>query len=224
MPPKTPRGFTLIELMVVMVLIAVFTTAVAVNLRATQRNSAPENAAKRLFLVMNTANEESVLMVKSYGIRFTTDGYRFYSLEYQPLPEDENQTVAAAVEESDNPALKNLPSIDTTQYHFVWQPMQETGRDSPYRQYQLPEGVAEKYHFEVELEGLPISLAEDTFAKFNQSQKTELKPTLIFSSDGEVIPDFRVRLSDDSGERYYQIELNEDGVLTLNQFGDGENE
>lgn len=59
--------------------------------------------------------------------------------------------------------------------------------------------------FEVDISGLPIILEplEDEIKDI--SEENPVKPHIIFLSNGEIMPDFRIRISDLDGEYRYQV-------------------
>ena len=57
-----------------------------------------------------------------------------------------------------------------------------------------------KVEFEVELSGLPIILDELDAELEAATDEDPIKPHVMFLSNGEIVPDFRVILSDESGD------------------------
>ena len=86
------RGFTLIEIAVVMLVIVIVLGIVSVNLEP-DRESAVRDEAKRLVLLLRTAQEEAILQGKMLAVAFEAQGYSFQVLddknEFQPLPQDD---------------------------------------------------------------------------------------------------------------------------------------
>ena len=85
------RGFTLVEVLVVMVLIGITVGLVSLSVRSSGEREA-EQEARRLAALVQLASEEAVLKSQEIGILFRRDGYQFYFLgsdnTWQPL-EDE---------------------------------------------------------------------------------------------------------------------------------------
>ena len=86
------RGFTLIEIAVVMLVIVIVLGIVSVNLEP-DSESAVRDEAKRLVLLLRTAQEEAILQGKMLAVAFEAQGYSFQVLddknEFQPLPQDD---------------------------------------------------------------------------------------------------------------------------------------
>ena len=86
------HGFTLIELMVVMLLIVIVLGMVSVNLQP-DRESSVRDEAKRLALLLRTAQQESILQGKIFAVAFENQGYYFLVLnpdkKFAPLPQDD---------------------------------------------------------------------------------------------------------------------------------------
>lgn len=63
--------------------------------------------------------------------------------------------------------------------------------------------------FEVDISGLPIVLGELVDEIKDATDEDPLKPHVIFLSNGEIIPDFRIRISDIDGEYRYEVAAGE---------------
>ncbi len=75
---KFPQsGFTLLELLVVIVIVAILFTYTTLAIRGNSPEDAIKEEAQRLERLIELALEESVLRGEEYGIEFYTDGYRF---------------------------------------------------------------------------------------------------------------------------------------------------
>lgn len=59
--------------------------------------------------------------------------------------------------------------------------------------------------YEVDISGLPIVLGELSDEVADATAEDPLKPHIIFLSNGEIMPDFRIRISDRDGEARYEI-------------------
>ena len=79
---KTPHqfqqnGFTLLELIVVIVIVAILFTYTTLAIRGNAPEDAIKEEARRLERLIELALEESILRGEEYGIEFFIDGYRF---------------------------------------------------------------------------------------------------------------------------------------------------
>ncbi|MEW5838948.1 MAG: type II secretion system minor pseudopilin GspH [Pseudomonadota bacterium] len=70
-------GFTLIEVMVVMVIIAILVTVVSLSLKGDRAGEALEEEAQRLTGLLNLAREEAVMRDLDLALAFMPDGYLF---------------------------------------------------------------------------------------------------------------------------------------------------
>ncbi|MEW6727878.1 MAG: type II secretion system minor pseudopilin GspH [Pseudomonadota bacterium] len=70
-------GFTLIEVMVVMVIIAILVTMVSLSLKGDRAGAALEEEAQRLTALLNLLREEAVMRDQTLGLALTGEGYVF---------------------------------------------------------------------------------------------------------------------------------------------------
>ena len=63
--------------------------------------------------------------------------------------------------------------------------------------------------FQVDISGLPIVLEEMSEELADATDENPMKPHIIFLSNGEIIPDFRIRISDLDGEYLYEVATGE---------------
>ena len=59
--------------------------------------------------------------------------------------------------------------------------------------------------FQVDISGLPIILEELSEELSDATDENPMKPHIIFLSNGEIIPDFRIRISDLESEFLYEV-------------------
>lgn len=71
-------GFTLVELLVVLVIIGISIAAVLPSIGLLQDDRDLEREARRLSALIELAAEEAALQGRDYGLRFGLHGYRFY--------------------------------------------------------------------------------------------------------------------------------------------------
>lgn len=85
------NGFTLLELLVVIVIISVLFSFMALSIRGGSPEESIKEEAHRLNQLIQLALEEAVLRNTEYGLEFTTHGYQFLQLEedaWQVVSED----------------------------------------------------------------------------------------------------------------------------------------
>jgi general secretion pathway protein H len=79
------RGFTLLELLVVVTIIGILAGAVVLSLGSLGNDREIEQETGRLRSLLNLLHEESLMQSRDYGVMFTATGYRFYIYDYTKL-------------------------------------------------------------------------------------------------------------------------------------------
>lgn len=87
-------GFTLIEILVVVLIIGVVSAGILLAVSLTGRDRDLEREGARLYTLINYAREQAELQTREYGLLFQEDGYEFLSYDVQrghwsTVPEDE---------------------------------------------------------------------------------------------------------------------------------------
>jgi general secretion pathway protein H len=77
--PQPTSGFTLIEIMVVLLIVAITIGMVGINLQRGDSNRVQEEA-DRIVILLQAAREEAILQGKVFAVQFSNDGYRFLRL------------------------------------------------------------------------------------------------------------------------------------------------
>lgn len=75
-------GFSLLELLVVLVIIAVFFGAVVLSMSLAGDARDVEREAQRLGSLIGLVQEEAVMQSRDYGLLFSADEYRFYVYDH----------------------------------------------------------------------------------------------------------------------------------------------
>ena len=78
-------GFSLIELLVVVVIIGLFAGIAVLSLNVVGDDRELERETFRLRSLLDTLMDEAVLETRNYGVLFTRSGYRFLVYDYQTL-------------------------------------------------------------------------------------------------------------------------------------------
>lgn len=78
--PGSESGFTLLELLVVVLLIGIVMSFAVLSIGGDSRSVELEREAKRLVALMGYAGEQAVLRTQEWGIRFEATGYSFMVL------------------------------------------------------------------------------------------------------------------------------------------------
>ena len=74
-------GFTLLELMVVLVLIGIIFSFAVLSLRGTDVSDLMEQETRRLATLLELAGDEAILRGEELAVNFTDDGYEFLVLQ-----------------------------------------------------------------------------------------------------------------------------------------------
>ena len=93
-------GFTLIEIMVVLLILAVTLGMVGINLQRGDNNRVQEEA-DRIVILLQAAREEAILQGQVFVVQFSNDGYRFLR--------DNNKGKLELIEQDDVLSPRSLP-------------------------------------------------------------------------------------------------------------------
>jgi type II secretion system protein H len=96
------RGFTLIEIMIVVVIIGVISAGVLLSVNLTGRDRDLEKETDRLLTLVNYTREQAEMQTRDYGIVVHADGYQFVAY-------DARRGVWREVYEDDALHLRKLP-------------------------------------------------------------------------------------------------------------------
>jgi len=102
LPGPRARGFTLIEILVVITIIGVITAGVVLAVSSTGRDRELEKESDRLLALINYTREQAELQTREFGVMFTDDGYEF-------LTYDNRRAAWRGVFEDDALSARKLP-------------------------------------------------------------------------------------------------------------------
>ncbi len=120
------KGFTLLELLVVLVIIGIVTSLAVLRMGNPLADQITEEAA-RITRLIELAKEEAILENKEYGLAFSHQGYRFFVLDeetgqWQPLETDRflrprqwPETLEAELELEEQPVLLEEKPLEKPQ-------------------------------------------------------------------------------------------------------------
>jgi len=99
---KPPGGFTLIEILIVILIIGVLSATVLLSVNLTGRDRDLEKESDRLLSLVNYAREQAELQTREYGVIFHDDSYQFVAY-------DTRRGLWREVYEDDSLRLRRLP-------------------------------------------------------------------------------------------------------------------
>ncbi|MEX0977084.1 MAG: type II secretion system minor pseudopilin GspH [Woeseia sp.] len=80
---KSACGFTLIEVLVVVIIVGIVSAVVILSFGVLGDDRAMQQQARRLASLVDLASDEALMQGRDYGLEFTRQGYRF--LEHDPF-------------------------------------------------------------------------------------------------------------------------------------------
>jgi len=196
-PTWSQHGFSLIELLVVVVIVSILFTYTTLAIRGTSPEELIEEEARRLTRLVQLASEESILRGEEYGIEIFVDGYRFLRqsdeqwfafegdkiLRERELPAD--MEIELSTEETDIEVSK-FTSSAVSQY------MDQTS-------------------------DLEAALADTTLGDDDDEEggeKSKVEPQIYLLSNGEITPEFELRFYILGVETSYLVKGKFDGKMT----------
>lgn len=181
------RGFTLLEMLVVLILIGIIMGLAVLSFGGTGTRDRLDEEARRLMQLIGLAREEAILQVEDLAVEVARDGYRFSRLT-QVQSEGPSGTEGAGLAPGTTSALR-------------WQPIEG---DSLLRPRELQEG--QSIVLSPSLDALPGTDPADTeVPRIYLAPSGEISPFELRLRDGDVEvlvigrPDGRVSIEDEAG-------------------------
>lgn len=187
---RASRGFTLLEILVVMVLIAILSAAAINMINFAVRDADAETEARRFAALARLAAEEALLTGREYGLRIDEQQLRFFVFEdltgqWQPL--------------ADVRVFEPRPLPESIELDLVLEGQEIVLGDT---------GVGEE---EGDRDSLGTLGEDDEDAAIEQ-------PQILFLSSGEVTP-FTLTVEERGGEETWVVESDLLGRMEIREVG-----
>lgn len=174
------RGFTLLELLVVMVMMGLMTAAAISTINYVFTDDTAEKHSERLAALVELASEEALLTGRELGMRIDDDGYAFYQFDERaqawsaineqkvfrnrPFPEHieislrlEGQAVVLADEQDENAETPEANGDESENNDFAEEPPQlmffSSGQTTPFTLEVLDTRDGKRWQLETDLLG-----------------------------------------------------------------------
>lgn len=143
---SSQRGFTLLEILVVLVIIGIVTSMAVLNI-GDRKQEVLQKESQRIIALIKLARDEAILQGREYGLGFWRGNYQFYELDeenstWSPVPGDrqlrpreipesldlilemENQEVDLPAKPPEKPQIFLLSSGETTAFTLQIEPVE----------------------------------------------------------------------------------------------------
>ena len=205
---KTMRGFTLIEIMLVIVIIGCATGIIVLSIPGGPSPKLGNDLAEesqQLAATIQVMSEQATQQGRTIGLHISDHGYQFMIRQQTTAANDDTVT------QSTSQALDTLPDWD----HQVWQPYtSETLRTAG--------KFDEKVSLALTLDGLQLQEEENRLGRSNpqwfdtENQLEAKTPQILLLPSGEITP-FSLTLEElgSNSTLYRQIKGQENGQITV---------
>jgi general secretion pathway protein H len=207
------RGFTLIEMMIVVFIIGIITAGVLLSVNLTGRDRELEKESDRLLTLVNYAREQAEMQTRDYGIVVHDDGYQFVAY-------DARRGLWREVYEDDALHLRMLPGGLDFKLIVDARPvvLQSTGEIKK----PDPKALAKKKKTLDDLKNVTDAASlkdaagsrkmddEDDASKLSEAKK--IKPQITIYANGDL-SSFEITLEREGGIRSVTLALDEKGVV-----------
>ena len=188
------RGFTLIEIMVVVTIIRIMTGVIAINVITQDPQKELNKEALRFKALIEMAQEEALFSQQEIGVIITEQGYQFARWSIPAVPESSLTDKEDSVEEQENKtaaamsaALGDAEDKPDPSWNLI-------NNEQAFREYELPEEyelILEVDHEQIDLTGGVDQEAREKAkeaAKILEEEEEEIKPSVFVMSSGELSP------------------------------------
>ncbi len=206
-------GFTLIEIMIVVVIIGVISAGVLLSVNLTGRDRDLEKESDRLLALVNYAREQAEMQTRDFGIVVHDDGYQF-------VVYDTRRQLWREVYEDDALHLRMLPSgldfkLVVDARPVVLQPTGEVKQTDP-RDRQKVQSLADIKNA-TDAAGLKGAVGTRKMGSDDNSTLEKVKkivPQIMIYANGDL-SSFKVTLEREGGVRSVAMALDDKGQVIL---------
>jgi len=203
---RRTRGFTLIEIMIVVVIIGVISAAVLLSVNLTGRDQDLEKESDRLLTLVNYAREQAELQTREYGVVFHDDSYQF-------LAYDARRGLWREVYEDDIMRLRKLPDgldfklvVDARPVVLV--PTGETKPTDPKDKKPQARNLQDIKDLKDAM--APVNKLGDDLKSFDDAKK--IAPQITIFSNGDLTS-FEATMERENGVRSITLTIDEKGKV-----------
>lgn len=201
MAPERSRGFSLLELLVVVVIIGILATMFTLSVGITSGDRELEREADRLQALLQLASEDAVLQGRELGLRFYPDAYEFSVLD--PV-ENRWQVVALDPLLRERKLAEDVELLVTIEGREIDLDAAREERDE--RRAAAAEAAAES--------------EDDEQDEEEEKAEAGYRPQVFLFSSGDLTPPFSIEMRRRFGDLRLTLEVAETGEieLTRDQF------
>jgi general secretion pathway protein H len=204
-PPGSPRqaGFTLLEILVVMVIIAILSAGAILSLSAFGQDRELENESDRLVTLLNYAHEQADLQTREIGLYCAEHGYRFLAF-------DARTNLWGDIGDDDALRKRDLPAGLTLRLAVEGRPVVLPKPDEA----KAADSKASSSNKPSDLKSGAVKTLDLKAGDLTLGAQAQLKPHVMIFSNGDLTP-FELTLERDGTERTATLVPDDQGRVKL---------